>query len=310
MIRLAPILVLLVAFGIAAAGCSVRRGAPVIERSSVPETSSAAPRVSRAAKARAGDSRPDYYTVRRGDTLFSIALDHGLDYRELAEWNGITDPGVISVGQSLRLRPTASTATIAPLRTAPDVEGRPMTGAQEPAQPAQVTVKTEPKAVREPYTERAYAQLTRAEPGKPHASRPARVSSGPPQASQGESGVITWTWPASGKVVSTFNEAAKFKGISIAGKMGQPVTASAAGKVIFSGTGIRGLGKLIIIKHNDAFLSVYAHNSELLVKQDQAVAQGQKIAEMGKTDTDQVKLHFEIRRFGKPVDPLTLLPQG
>ena len=117
-------------------------------------------------------------------------------------------------------------------------------------------------------------------------------------------------WPTNGKVISTFNDGAKLKGISIAGKLGQPVTASAAGRVIFSGTGIRGFGKLIVIKHNDKFLSVYAHNSELLVKEGQTVAQGQKIAEMGKSDTDRVKLHFEIRRFGKPVDPMTLLPQG
>lgn len=288
----------------------MHRGAPVIERSSAPKAPTAAPRSAARASARAGGPRPEYYTVRRGDTLFSIALDHGLDYRELAEWNGITDPGVISVGQSLRLRPPALATTIAPLKTAPNVEGQPIAGAQDTAPPGQVPMKTEPKAVREPYTARAYAQLTRAEPGAMHASRAAPAPSQPKRAPAGESGVISWTWPASGKVVSTFNEAAKFKGISIAGKLGQPVTASAAGKVIFSGTGIRGLGKLIIIKHNDAFLSVYAHNSELLVKQDQTVAQGQKIAEMGKTETDQVKLHFEIRRFGKPVDPLKLLPQG
>jgi len=309
-IRLAPILVLLVAFGIAAAGCSVRRGAPVIERGSVPNTSMGAPRASGAASARAGGPRPEYYTVRRGDTLFSIALDHGLDYRELAEWNGITDPAVISAGQSLRLRPPASAATIAPLRSAPDVEGRPIAGTQETAPPGQLPMKTGPKAVREPYTERAYAQLARAEPGQAPARRSAPAPSSKRPTSQGETGAISWTWPATGKVVSTFNEGAKFKGISIAGKMGQPVTASAAGKVIFSGTGIRGLGKLIIIKHNDAFLSVYAHNSELLVKEDQTVAQGQKIAEMGKSETDRVMLHFEIRRFGKPVDPLKLLPQG
>jgi len=119
---------------------------------------------------------------------------------------------------------------------------------------------------------------------------------------------VSWGWPASGKVVSTFNDGANLKGIAIAGKLGQPVLASAPGRVIFSGTGIRGFGKLIVIKHNNTYLSVYGHNNELLVKEGQNVSKGQKIAEMGSTDTDQVKLHFEIRRFGKPVDPAKLLP--
>ncbi|MGH8650095.1 MAG: peptidoglycan DD-metalloendopeptidase family protein, partial [Burkholderiales bacterium] len=119
---------------------------------------------------------------------------------------------------------------------------------------------------------------------------------------------VAWGWPASGKVISAFSDSANQRGISIAGKLGQPVLASAAGRVIFSGTGIRGFGKLIVIKHNNTFLSVYAHNSELLVKEGQNVAKGQKIAEMGSTDADQVRLHFEIRRLGKPVDPMKLLP--
>jgi lipoprotein NlpD len=131
-----------------------------------------------------------------------------------------------------------------------------------------------------------------------------RVATGRAESSEG----VSWSWPASGKIISTFNDSANLKGIAIAGKRGQPVLASAPGRVIFSGTGIRGFGKLIVIKHNDTFLSVYAHNNELLVKEGQNVAKGQKIAEMGSTDTDQVKLHFEIRRFGKPVDPVKLLP--
>lgn len=296
-----------------AAGCTVRRGAPVIERAPGAQPPAAAPRAARAVAPRASDDRPEFYTVRKGDTLFSIALDQGLDYRELAEWNGITDPGVIGVGQALRLRPPGSAATIAPLRTSPAVEGRPIAGAQEAQQTelgAPSQLKTEPRAVRVPYTEQTYAQL--AHPKEAKAATDNRASARPPQrrAPEGETDVIAWTWPASGKVVSTFNDAAKLKGISIAGKLGQPVTASAAGRVIFSGTGIRGFGKLIVIKHNDTFLSVYAHNNELFVKEGQTVSKGQKIGEMGKTDTDRVKLHFEIRRFGKPVDPMKLLPQG
>jgi lipoprotein NlpD len=124
----------------------------------------------------------------------------------------------------------------------------------------------------------------------------------------GDEDRIAWSWPASGKVIRSFSDSPNQRGISIAGKLGQPVHASASGRVIFSGTGIRGFGKLIVIKHNNTFLSVYAHNSELLVKEGQNVAKGQKIAEMGSTDADQVRLHFEIRRLGKPVDPVKLLP--
>jgi lipoprotein NlpD len=254
--------------------------APPPAKSAVPAPGVGAPRP--------GDTRPAFYTVRRGDTLYSIALDHGLDYRELAQWNGITDPGVISVGQALRLKPPASAATAAPFKAAPGVEGRPLGDTQAGAE----NVKTQPKAVREPYSEQAYSQMAGAKP----AGR-----------EDGEDG-INWNWPATGKLVSTFNDGANLKGIGIAGKLGQPVIASAPGRVIFSGTGIRGFGKLIVIKHNNTFLSVYAHNNQLLVKEGQNVTKGQRIAEMGSTDADQVKLHFEIRRFGKPVDPIKLLP--
>jgi len=283
-------------------GCAVRVGAPVVDRTSESRPAPAKPGVSAKPVPRPGDALPEFHTVRKGDTLYSIALDHGIDYRELAQWNGITDPGLISLGQELRLSPPAATTATAtaPLKSAPGVQARSLDEA--PAAAGDGGVKTQPRAVRAPYSDRTYAQMANLKPELSPKAEPR-----PPSGQEGEGGV-SWGWPASGKVISTFSDGANLKGISIAGKLGQPVLASAPGRVIFSGTGIRGFGKLIVIKHNDTFLSVYGHNNELLVKEGQNVAKGQKIAEMGSSDTDQVKLHFEIRRFGKPVDPVTLLP--
>ncbi|HSD99908.1 MAG TPA: peptidoglycan DD-metalloendopeptidase family protein [Burkholderiales bacterium] len=295
---------------VVAAGCAVKTGAPVIDRSADARAAGAKPGA--AAKPKPGaattpaprptDARPEFHTVRKGDTLYSIALDYGLDYRELAQWNEVTATSVISIGQQLRLSPPRASAapTAVPLQSAPIVQGRPLDGG--PIAGGDGTIKSQPQAVRAPYTDQTYAQMASLKP-EPSPRDAPRAPSGP-----GGEESVAWGWPASGKVVGTFSDSANQRGIRIAGKLGQPVLASAAGRVIFSGTGIRGFGKLIVIKHNNTYLSVYAHNSELLVKEGQNVAKGQKIAEMGSTDADQVRLHFEIRRLGKPVDPMKLLP--
>ena len=317
---------------LALAGCSSAPvQAPVIDRA--PPTSAAKP-AARPAPPRA-DVRPDLYTVRRGDTMFSIALDHGLDYKELAAWNNLDDPNRIRPGQQLRIKPPAGASeapvTVRPITSAGKVEVRPLgTRAAPGTEPAATTpgvpetVKSGPVARKLPYTPENVALLQRADVQKPPAPAP---STGPalapapaapppaatkpepdkPEAAGDDEDKVEWGWPAQGKVVAGFSEASN-KGLDIAAKMGDPVIASAPGRVVYSGSGLRGYGKLVIIKHNKTYLSAYAHNKDILVKEGQSVVKGQKIAEVGNTDSDTPKLHFEIRKLGKPVDPAKYLP--
>ena len=249
------------------------------------------------------DGRPQIYVVQKGDTLFSIAFNYGLDYRDIAELNSIQNRGIIYVGKELRL-PSASTSTV--VRTM--VESKPL----------EVPVKSQPKVAKLPYTEQAVAQIEKIQE-EPQKSEPLIVTKIQPKpeikpeaktdgVTDDDGSSLEWSMPTSGSLISGFSETASRKGIDIAGKLGQAIVASSAGKVVYSGSGLRGYGKLVIIKHNKTYLSAYAHNDQLLVKEGQNVSKGQKIAEMGNTDNDQVSLHFEIRRFGKPVDPAKYLP--
>jgi len=275
------------------------------------------------------DQRPETYTVKRGDTLYSIALEKGLDYRELAAWNGLADPSVVKEGTVLRLRPPSAPAAapearaqvqgdagvqVRPIVTPGGVEARSLGEPQarpgaEPRAAAPVEaprpelLKTSPKAIKLPYSEENLALLQRQSPPEEKVEAVA-----PAAAAAAESDGVEWMWPSTGRVLAGFSKGTN-KGVDILGKVGDPVFASASGRVVYSGTGLRGYGKLVIIKHNDTFLSAYAHNSNLLVKEGQNVVKGQKIAEIGNTDSPQVKLHFEIRRQGEPVDPLKFLPE-
>lgn len=277
------------------AGCaSTKSSAPVVERASMAQKAPAEIR-------KDGDGRPQAYTVQKGDTLYGIALEHGFDYKEVAEWNGIAPPYIIRIGQSVKFNASPQTVVVTPLKAGSVVETR--QAGEDPL------LKTQPKAVKLPYSEQAEkGSIARAEPqDKPApAELPAEKKDGI-QAEDDER--VEWSWPAAGKVIAPFNEASSSgKGLDIGGKSGQPVLAAGPGKVVYSGNGLRGYGKLVIIKHNKAYLSAYAHNRQIVVKEGQNVIRGQKIAEMGDSDADQVKLHFEIRRFGKPVDPMKYLP--
>lgn len=297
------------------AGCISSTGrAPVIEKSQPTKETAQPLAKDKSVAKKEGDWRPEFYTVQKGDTLYSVALEYGLDYKDLAQWNNVDNPAAISAGQQLRLTPQPDAAVTAPLQVTPGVEGQPVSGniIETKPLPPPGLVKSEPKAVRLPYSDQALAQLQKTDTTGIAAKVPEEVKpeiKAPPPVSSIVDG-IDWGWPANGKIVSGYSESANLKGVDIAGKLGQPVFAGAAGRVIYSGGNLRGYGKLIIIKHNDVYFSAYAHNSEILVKEGQTVVKGQKIAEMGNTDADQVKLHFEIRRLGKPVDPIKYLPSS
>jgi len=278
--------------------------------------------------------RPGVHIVRKGDTLYSIATSNNINPRDLAVWNNLPDPGAIRIGQEIFLSPEGPVAAQPTLFAIQ--ESVPSSSIVAPASPPQIRqdsmsmpearqpvpvgkLKTEPKALKLPYSEQALAQMkSRTDTALPVTvvkTAPAIEKTMPPEISkisippaeavrnnaQGE-----WVWPSKGRVSDLFSESTK--GIDIVGMRGQAVTASAGGKVVYSGEGLRGYGKLIIIKHNETYLSAYAHNSKLLVKEGETVIKGQKIAEMGSTDAGLVKLHFEIRKNGKPVDPLKYLP--
>jgi lipoprotein NlpD len=332
------------------AGCSSTPPAPVIDRlpTSKPNATSASSISKKPNRPtyKTGDWRPDTYVVKKGDTLFSIGLEYGYYYKDIAQANNISAPYNINVGQTLKfsaLKDKSITAETKPVPTTTS-DGVEITPINTDASASSITTTstvikapiivalTEPKAIREPYSDEALKKPLpvaktiekTAEKGseKPADKSVATAPTGKPvvastsdtkpsaevkpnadvKPSVDSSEDIDWAWPTKGKVVANFNEASN-KGLDIGGSTGQAITAAAAGKVIYSGSDLRGYGKLVIIKHNANYLSVYAHNSLILVKEGQQVSRGQKIAEMGNTDSNTVKLHFEIRRQGKSVDP-------
>jgi lipoprotein NlpD len=287
---------LTLSLGLLSACSTENRVAPVIDRPT-PTASSFRPRPQPAPTPAAEENKPDArgtYTVRRGDTLLRIALDHGQNYRDLVAWNNLADPDDIKVGQVLKVaQPERSAGAVV---TSPIA----MPGAEKPAP---VPKKTEPNGAKKPYSE---ANLAKEENPKAEKVVTAGVTAGSTVTANDDE-KLSWMWPSDGKIIATFDEG-KNKGIDIAGKMGQQVMAAGSGKVMYAGSGIRGYGNLVIVKHSNSLLSAYAHNRTILVKEGQTVTKGQPIAEMGDSDADAVKLHFEIRQQGKPVDPAKFLP--
>jgi lipoprotein NlpD len=252
--------------------------------------------------------KPGYYTIRPGDTLIRIGLDAGQSWRDIARWNNIDNPNIIEVGQVVRIIPPGTAAVAAAVT--PPVASPGSTPAPAPAGEGVVTRPvTAPSAVTATSVP-PVGTRTAATPSVTPAPLPAASAPLPPASSPSDED-IGWIWPVTGganAIVARFDEVSN-KGVGISGKLGDPILAAGDGRVVYAGAGLRGYGNLVILKHNNTYLTAYAHNQTLLVKEDQTVRKGQKIAEMGNSDSDRVKLHFEIRRQGKPVDPLRFLPR-
>ena len=277
------------------AGCAAPRGpAPVEDRGTMTRAPNAAPGGPLITTDASGKplpgienyGKPGYYAVRPGDTIRRIGNETGQSWQNIVRWNNLENPDLIEVGQVLRVVPPVGPSTAvaaAPASSSSSSEGV----VTKPVTPPSVVVPAAPAS---------------AAVGKP----PVTASPSAPAANSGDED-LGWIWPAHGTLLAGFDDA-KNKGFDIGGKAGDAVLAAADGRVVYAGAGLRGYGNLIILKHNNTYLTAYAHNQTLLVKEDQSVQKGQKIAEMGNSDADRVKLHFEIRRQGKPVDPARYLP--
>ena len=267
------------------AGCANKnRPAPVEDRS--PNATKAPVKMIAGAD---NSGKPGYYSVKSGDTLSRIGMDNGQSWRDIARWNNIENPNLIETGQVLRVTPPEETGVVV----------RPVSSTNVVTSPAPASAASAPATA----TNTAAVRPPASAASPPNSSTPANNLANTDSVEE----TVSFQWPTRGNVLAGFDEV-KNKGIDISGKAGDPVLAAADGKVVYAGSGLRGYGNLVILKHNNTYLTAYAHNQSLLVKEDQAIKRGQKIAEMGNSDADQVKLHFEIRRQGKPVDPAKYLP--
>jgi lipoprotein NlpD len=247
--------------------------------------------------------------VVHGDTLYSIAWETGRDYRELAKWNHIPPPYTIKPGQELRVMPPAVEKTPTALASAKPAVAKDKPANKTASKPSpssaskSATVVVPTPTVPKPVTAKVDTSKSK---NDTRAKTKTETVKSPDKVKAGAGG--SWSWPADGQILKRYSDGDASKGLDIGGTRGQSVRAAAGGRVVYQGSGLRGYGQLIIIKHSDEFLSAYAHNDRIYVKEGDVVKRGQKIADMGSTGTDRVKLHFEIRRQGVPTDPLKYLP--
>ena len=298
------------------AACSTAPNkAPVVDRAENVNNETGKPQSTpvKPATLTASDVR-NTYVVKKGDTLYRIALDHGQSYSDIVAWNNLKNPNDIKVDQVLRVAPSDGNANgavqTASVSTSAAVEVRNLSTVNPS------TNKVSPKGDKHPYSEANLIELQKNDGAaavvssvvvKPETQITVKTTETISPQVINEQDVVEWIWPTEGKVIGSFDDS-KNKGFDISGKLGQDIFAASAGKVMYEGSGIRGYGNLVIIKHTNALLSAYAHNKVNLVKEGQTINKGQKIAEMGNSDSDVVKLHFEIRQQGKPVDPSKFLP--
>ena len=305
------------------AGCASNAPAPVTEKKIPVDKSTAIQKNKSVARAKRDPSQPcpDVYIVKPGDTLYSLSLDCGFYYKEVAQANDIKEPYAIKVGEKIKfdqVKTNNPVVTSNEMKKNEDVVTTPLKNNEEAAanmetspQPqtkpvtSGITHLDNPKAYREKYTDEAYNLRTTT----PQTTNNVASITSKEIAPIALEDQLDWQWPAKGKLENFFNGAQGQKGIDIVGTLGQEIKAAGPGKVIYSGEDLKGYGKLVIIKHNNSYLSVYAHNKELLVKEGQVIMKGQKIATMGDSGADKVKLHFEIRKQGQSVDPTTFLGQ-
>jgi lipoprotein NlpD len=288
------------------AACATRMDqAPVVDRSGTLATQSSAQAAQPAVPL--GPPPPGYYRVKPGDTLYRIALENGQNYRDIAAWNNLANPSQIEVDQLLRVVPPGANAAA----VTPGVATAPITGGAVQAAP----LSSNPPSPANPNTPSAGNGASAGGAMPPMVGGASAATTIPPQPAAPSSssvpapaaGAISFAWPVKGPVIASFNDSTN-KGINISGAAGDPVRAAADGRVVYAGNGLRGYGNLIIIKHDATYLTAYAHNRALMVKEGDSVTRGQKIAEMGSTDAPRVMLHFEVRQQGKPVDPMKYLP--
>jgi lipoprotein NlpD len=296
------------------AGCASNGSAPVIDKAGArpqpaPASQPASPRIEA--------STTGFHSIARGDTLYAIAFANGLDFREIAAWNQLDNPDRILVGQRLRLTPPPGAVEVKPLGESLPLQATPL-GVPLDDEPSSATGagSTPPGS--------APARTAGSQPGTPapsgasiqkaaaSAAASSTVSTAAPSAGATKpapvASALAWQWPVDGVLAARFGGAGG-KGIDIVAPRLTEIRAASAGKVVYSGNGLRGYGRLLIVKHAGDYLSAYAHNDSILVKEGDSVAAGQVIARMGDSDSDRVKLHFEIRRYGKPLDPLAYLPE-